>query len=82
MATIDQTPAATGAKTQAVIATFARYVVPNYRRFPVCLSAARARGSGMPRATNTSICFPAGAATCSAIAPGRSFVPCRSRWPG
>jgi acetylornithine/N-succinyldiaminopimelate aminotransferase len=41
MATIDP-PAAAGPKTQAVIDTFSRYVVPNYRRFPVCLE----RGSG------------------------------------
>ena len=39
MATIDSS---TGAKTQAVIDTFSRYVVPNYRRFPVCL----VRGAG------------------------------------
>jgi predicted acetylornithine/succinylornithine family transaminase len=42
MATIDSTTPAVGAKTQAVIDTFARYVVPNYRRFPVCL----VRGAG------------------------------------
>jgi acetylornithine/N-succinyldiaminopimelate aminotransferase len=42
MATIDSTTPAIGAKTQAVIDTFARYVVPNYRRFPVCL----VRGAG------------------------------------
>ncbi|MCE9629335.1 MAG: aspartate aminotransferase family protein [Planctomycetia bacterium] len=34
MATIDS---AVGSKTQRVIDTFDRYVVPNYRRFPVCL---------------------------------------------
>jgi acetylornithine/N-succinyldiaminopimelate aminotransferase len=37
MATIDSAPAAVGATTQRVIDTFDRYVVPNYRRFPVCL---------------------------------------------
>jgi predicted acetylornithine/succinylornithine family transaminase len=42
MATIDQPSTAIGAKTQAVIDTFSRYVVPNYRRFPVCL----VRGAG------------------------------------
>jgi acetylornithine/N-succinyldiaminopimelate aminotransferase len=42
MATIDSTSSAVGAKTQAVIDTFTRYVVPNYRRFPVCL----VRGAG------------------------------------
>ena len=42
MATIDQPSSAIGAKTQAVIDTFSRYVVPNYRRFPVCL----VRGAG------------------------------------
>jgi predicted acetylornithine/succinylornithine family transaminase len=42
MATIDSAPHALGAKTQSVIDTFARYVVPNYRRFPVCL----VRGAG------------------------------------
>jgi acetylornithine/N-succinyldiaminopimelate aminotransferase len=42
MATIDQPAHVVGAKTQAVIDTFARYVVPNYRRFPVCLE----QGSG------------------------------------
>jgi predicted acetylornithine/succinylornithine family transaminase len=41
MATIDSTPGI-GAKTQSVIDVFERYVVPNYRRFPVCL----ARGEG------------------------------------
>ncbi|NBV45983.1 MAG: acetylornithine/succinylornithine family transaminase [Planctomycetia bacterium] len=44
MATIDATthaPAA-GTLTRAVIDTFDRYVVPNYRRFPVCL----VRGTG------------------------------------
>ena len=39
MATVD---IAIPPKTQAVIDTFARYVVPNYRRFPVCL----VRGEG------------------------------------
>ena len=47
MATIDLNAvagqsAAIGAKTQAVIDVFDRYVVPNYRRFPVCL----VRGQG------------------------------------
>jgi predicted acetylornithine/succinylornithine family transaminase len=42
MATIDQSAHVVGPKTQAVVDTFARYVVPNYRRFPVCLE----RGSG------------------------------------
>jgi predicted acetylornithine/succinylornithine family transaminase len=41
MATIDSTPDI-GAKTQSVIDVFERYVVPNYRRFPVCL----VRGEG------------------------------------
>jgi predicted acetylornithine/succinylornithine family transaminase len=41
MATIDSTPEI-GAKTQSVIDVFERYVVPNYRRFPVCL----VRGEG------------------------------------
>jgi predicted acetylornithine/succinylornithine family transaminase len=44
LATIDATthePAA-GSLTRAVIDTFDRYVVPNYRRFPVCL----VRGTG------------------------------------
>jgi predicted acetylornithine/succinylornithine family transaminase len=42
MATIDSAPPAVGSHTQAVIDTFSRYVVPNYRRFPVCL----VRGEG------------------------------------
>jgi acetylornithine/N-succinyldiaminopimelate aminotransferase len=44
MATIDASSIGgkTGAKTRAVIDTFERFVVPNYRRFPVCLT----RGSG------------------------------------
>ena len=42
MATLDASPAAAGPKTQAVIDVFDRYVVPNYRRFPVCL----VRGEG------------------------------------
>ena len=42
MATIDSASHAVGATTQSVIDTFARYVVPNYRRFPVCL----VRGAG------------------------------------
>jgi len=42
MATIDASPALLGAKTQAVVDTFDRYVVPNYRRYPVCL----VRGAG------------------------------------
>ena len=42
MATIDSAPPAVGPHTQAVIETFNRYVVPNYRRFPVCL----VRGEG------------------------------------
>jgi acetylornithine/succinyldiaminopimelate/putrescine aminotransferase len=37
MATIDSTPPAVGARTQGIIDVFDRYVVPNYRRFPVCL---------------------------------------------
>jgi acetylornithine/N-succinyldiaminopimelate aminotransferase len=42
MATIETVPSAVGSQTQAVIDTFSRYVVPNYRRFPVCL----VRGEG------------------------------------
>ena len=42
METIDSAPPAVGSHTQAVIDTFSRYVVPNYRRFPVCL----VRGEG------------------------------------
>ena len=42
MATIDSPAAATGPTTQAVIDTFSRYVVPNYKRFPICLE----RGEG------------------------------------
>ena len=44
MATIEQAAgaAAVGPATRSVIDTFDRYVVPNYRRFPVCL----VRGSG------------------------------------
>jgi len=37
MATIDSASHATGPKTRRVIETFDRYVVPNYRRFPICL---------------------------------------------
>jgi acetylornithine/N-succinyldiaminopimelate aminotransferase len=42
MATIESPAAAIGPATQAVIDTFSRYVVPNYRRFPICL----VRGEG------------------------------------
>jgi len=42
MATIDATTTTIGPKTQSVIDVFDRYVVPNYRRFPVCL----VRGAG------------------------------------
>ena len=42
MASIDASPPAVGPRTQAIFDTFDRYVVPNYRRFPVCLS----RGEG------------------------------------
>lgn len=42
MATIDASSASLGTKTQAVVDTFDRYVVPNYKRYPVCL----VRGSG------------------------------------
>ncbi|NBW86749.1 MAG: aminotransferase class III-fold pyridoxal phosphate-dependent enzyme [Planctomycetia bacterium] len=42
MATIDSTPRPIGTKTQSVIDVFGRYVVPNYKRFPVCL----VRGEG------------------------------------
>ena len=42
MATITDAAPAVGPHTQAVIDTFSRYVVPNYRRFPVCL----VRGEG------------------------------------
>lgn len=42
MATIDSAAPSVGPTTQAVIDTFGRYVVPNYRRFPVCL----VRGEG------------------------------------
>ena len=37
MATIDSASHAVGPKTRRVIDTFDRYVVPNYRRFPICL---------------------------------------------
>jgi predicted acetylornithine/succinylornithine family transaminase len=37
MATIDSASHAIGPKTLRVIETFDRYVVPNYRRFPICL---------------------------------------------
>jgi acetylornithine/N-succinyldiaminopimelate aminotransferase len=42
MASIDSSPPAVGPRTQAIFDTFNRYVVPNYRRFPVCL----VRGEG------------------------------------
>ena len=42
MATIDSASRPVGTKTQAVIDVFSRYVVPNYKRFPVCL----VRGEG------------------------------------
>ena len=42
MATIDASSTSLGTKTQAVVDTFDRYVVPNYRRYPVCL----VRGAG------------------------------------
>ena len=42
MATVDSALPSVGPKTKAVIETFNRYVVPNYRRFPVCL----VRGEG------------------------------------
>ena len=42
MATIDASPLSTGTKTQAVIDVFSRYVIPNYKRFPICLE----RGAG------------------------------------
>ncbi len=46
MATIESTSATTrsqpGPKTEAIIETFSRYVIPNYRRFDVCL----VRGEG------------------------------------
>jgi len=38
MATIDSASSAIGPKTRRVIETFDRYVVPNYRRFPICLT--------------------------------------------
>jgi len=37
MATLDSASTAIGPATQRVIDTFDHYVVPNYRRFPVCL---------------------------------------------
>jgi predicted acetylornithine/succinylornithine family transaminase len=37
MATLDSAVHAVGDSTQRVIDTFHRYVVPNYKRFPVCL---------------------------------------------
>ena len=42
MATLDAAAVSPGARTQAVIDVFNRYVVPNYKRFPVCLE----RGAG------------------------------------
>ena len=42
MATIDASPLSAGTKTQAVIDVFSRYVIPNYKRFPICLE----RGAG------------------------------------
>ena len=42
MATIDAMHSSVGEKTQAIIDVFDRYVVPNYRRYPVCLT----RGEG------------------------------------
>jgi len=42
MATIDAAAVSPGGRTQAVIDVFNRYVVPNYKRFPVCLE----RGAG------------------------------------
>ena len=78
MATIDSATHAVGAKTQRVIDTFDRYVVPNYKRFPVCL--VKGEGSRMPRVRNTSTCSPAGAATCLATAQSLLSEPFRSRW--
>jgi acetylornithine/N-succinyldiaminopimelate aminotransferase len=42
VATIDAMHSSVGEKTQAIIDVFDRYVVPNYRRYPVCLT----RGHG------------------------------------
>jgi acetylornithine/N-succinyldiaminopimelate aminotransferase len=42
VATIDAMHSSVGEKTQAIIDVFDRYVVPNYRRYPVCLT----RGEG------------------------------------
>ena len=42
MATIDSASHAIGPKTRRVIETFDRYVVPNYKRFPLC----RVKGEG------------------------------------
>ncbi|MBM4021142.1 MAG: aspartate aminotransferase family protein [Planctomycetes bacterium] len=42
MATTDSASSSIGEKTKGVIDTFSRFVVPNYRRFPVCL----VRGEG------------------------------------
>jgi acetylornithine/N-succinyldiaminopimelate aminotransferase len=42
VATIDAMHSSVGEKTQAIIDVFERYVVPNYRRYPVCLT----RGQG------------------------------------
>ena len=42
MSTIDVTHSTNGEATRSIIDTFNRYVVPNYRRYPVCL----VRGSG------------------------------------
>jgi acetylornithine/N-succinyldiaminopimelate aminotransferase len=51
MATLESAPPAVGPKTQTVIDTFARYVVPNYRRFPICL--VRGEGSRVQDAEGT-----------------------------
>ena len=42
MSTTDTLGNTLGTATKAVIDTFDRYVVPNYRRFPICLE----RGAG------------------------------------
>ena len=80
MATIDAMPSSVGEKTQAIIDVFDRYVVPNYRRYPVCLT--RGQGSRVWDAEGAEYLdlFPGWDATCSATALSRWCRLFRNRW--
>ncbi len=72
---------ATGTMNPETAELFAKYVVPNYTRFPLCLVRGEGSYVWTTRAAGISISFPVGAAIFLATARRASSKLFESKWP-